>query len=80
MASASTSKKDAPAAEPKAEQQTTQKKPAAALEEDDEFEDFPVDGMYCHASSFRLTAETLREASPYDAANGGTYTPIPYTQ
>lgn len=47
MASAqptSTSKKDEAGAEPKADQQAAQQKPAAALEEDDEFEDFPVDG------------------------------------
>ena len=48
MASAqsnSTAKKDEVASESKPEQQTAQQKPAAALEEDDEFEDFPVDGM-----------------------------------
>lgn len=48
MASAqSAAKKDEKAAssEPKPEQ--TQQKSAATLEEDDEFEDFPVDGMSC---------------------------------
>lgn len=47
MASSSASQKDekAPAADTKTEQPTEQK-PAAALEEDDEFEDFPVDGVW----------------------------------
>lgn len=36
----------AAAAEAKAEQPTAEQKSAAALEEDDEFEDFPVDGAF----------------------------------
>ena len=35
-------------------------KPAAALEEDDEFEDFPVDGK---SSTAVLLCDTVREAS-----------------
>lgn len=43
-AQSASKKDDKPASnEPKPEQ--TQQKSAAALEEDDEFEDFPVDGM-----------------------------------
>ena len=30
-----------------------QQKPAAALEEDDEFEDFPVDGVFISAEFFK---------------------------
>jgi len=46
MASSAASKSDkAPAAaDAKQEQPAVEQKPAAALEEDDEFEDFPVDG------------------------------------
>jgi 26 proteasome complex subunit DSS1 len=43
MASAATKDDKAPAADSKPEA-VTDPKPAAALEEDDEFEDFPVDG------------------------------------
>jgi 26 proteasome complex subunit DSS1 len=45
MASSQTAtKKDDKAAEPKPEQQPAAEQKPAALEEDDEFEDFPVDG------------------------------------
>ncbi|KAK5661126.1 hypothetical protein OQA88_11016 [Cercophora sp. LCS_1] len=45
MASSAAPKKDekAPAADAKNEQTAAEQKPTAALEEDDEFEDFPVD-------------------------------------
>ncbi len=47
MASSQNNKDEKTAAEAKPEAQTTQeKKPVAALEEDDEFEDFPVDGAF----------------------------------
>ncbi len=45
MASSQSKKDDKAAAETKPEEKpTAEQKPAAALEEDDEFEDFPVDG------------------------------------
>lgn len=43
--SAQTAKKDEKATSEKQPEQATQQKTAAALEEDDEFEDFPVDGL-----------------------------------
>ncbi len=47
MASSQSKKEDKAAAETKPEEKpTAEQKPAAALEEDDEFEDFPVDGTY----------------------------------
>lgn len=32
-------------------------KPAAQLEEDDEFEDFPVEGMLCRATVFEIETD-----------------------
>lgn len=69
MASSSTqTKPDSKAAETKPEQQTTQQKPAAALEEDDEFEDFPVDGSFpspfIHPASSHFLPSYLLSALP----------------
>lgn len=44
MAAPSNKSGDKPATEASKEQPQAQQKPATALEEDDEFEDFPVEG------------------------------------
>lgn len=45
MASSQPKKDDKPTASNEAKPEEAQQKSAAALEEDDEFEDFPVEGM-----------------------------------
>lgn len=45
MASSQPKKDDKPTPSNEAKPEETQQKSAAALEEDDEFEDFPVEGM-----------------------------------
>ncbi|KAK0643717.1 hypothetical protein B0T16DRAFT_459828 [Cercophora newfieldiana] len=65
--SAATKDEKAPAAADQKPEIVTDQKPAAALEEDDEFEDFPVDG----------TLPTLYTTRPEGDASPQHPTPIP---